>query len=279
MVVCGTCKAAHHADCWDDNHGCAVVGCAAGPSPSHANGAPPSPVVGGTHPPAAPTPPTWAPTPPPPPTPVAAAQAYAPTRRPRDRRWLVALALLLILAVAGAGTAVFLMLHGSKTRVVRVGQPPPQPPPQPSTNGLLPNASQEQMRSDIEAVLKQHHEDIVNGDYQGAWNLLSQRKQQQELQQHGYGGWQQNQATLSPYLDPSGIHVEIQSLDSSTGVATVMVTGMKWNKPGANCTEWSGITWAKYENGAWRYDPGYSTTPERQQQWQSRDSELLGATC
>src|SRR5205807_1402812 len=201
MVVCGTCKAAHHADCWDDNHGCAVVGCAAGPSPSHANGAPPSPVVGGTHPPAAPTPPTWAPTPPPPPTPVAAAQ--------------------------------------------------------------------EQMRSDIEAVLKQHHEDIVNGDYQGAWNLLSQRKQQQELQQHGYGGWQQNQATLSPYLDPSGIHVEIQSLDSSTGVATVMVTGMKWSKPGANCTEWSGITWAKYENGAWRYDPGYSTTPQRQQQWQS----------
>lgn len=267
MVVCSACRAAHHADCWDDNHGCAVVGCAAGPSASRANGAAPAPVA--SQPPVYPPPASAAPPRPQP-------QWGAPTRPPRDRRWLVGLALLLILAVAGAGTAVVLKLQGSKTKVIVQPPPPPNPP---KTNGLLPNVPQEQMRADIEAVLKQHHEDIVNSDYRSAWDLLSQRKQQQELQQHGYDGWQQNQATLTPYLDPSGIHVEIQSVDPPTGVATVMVTGMKWSKPGAGCTEWSGITWAKYENGAWRYDPGYSTTPERQQQWQSRYSELLGATC
>jgi hypothetical protein len=30
-VRCGTCAAPHHADCWDENGGCAVVACAGGP--------------------------------------------------------------------------------------------------------------------------------------------------------------------------------------------------------------------------------------------------------
>jgi hypothetical protein len=54
---------------------------------------------------------------------------------------------------------------------------------------------------------------------------------------------------------------------------------MKWNKPGAPCSEWSGITWVKYEEGAWRYDPGYSTSPEREAEWKSRYAELLGGKC
>jgi hypothetical protein len=32
MVQCGHCNSAHHADCWDDNRGCAVVACAGGPT-------------------------------------------------------------------------------------------------------------------------------------------------------------------------------------------------------------------------------------------------------
>ena len=58
-----------------------------------------------------------------------------------------------------------------------------------------------------------------------------------------------------------------------------MVTGMRWLKPNARCSQWSGLTWMKYESGDWLYDPGYSTTPERTAEWESRYSELLGGQC
>src|SRR5215218_3116379 len=32
MTRCGVCSAPHHADCWGDNGGCAVVACAGGPA-------------------------------------------------------------------------------------------------------------------------------------------------------------------------------------------------------------------------------------------------------
>lgn len=31
LALCGHCRSAHHADCWDDNGGCAVLACAGGP--------------------------------------------------------------------------------------------------------------------------------------------------------------------------------------------------------------------------------------------------------
>jgi hypothetical protein len=67
--------------------------------------------------------------------------------------------------------------------------------------------------------------------------------------------------------------------EPGSGVAQVDVTGMTWDKPGASCTEWSGITWVKYEAGSWKYDPGYSTTPQREREWKSRFSQLLGGQC
>jgi len=57
------------------------------------------------------------------------------------------------------------------------------------------------------------------------------------------------------------------------------VTGMAWSAPRSRCTEWSGITWAKYENGTWKYDPGFSTTAARKRAWKSRYNELLGVGC
>jgi hypothetical protein len=54
---------------------------------------------------------------------------------------------------------------------------------------------------------------------------------------------------------------------------------MSWSQPGARCAEWSGLTWVKYENGEWRYDPGYSTTRQRKRAWASRYGQLLGTSC
>lgn len=95
----------------------------------------------------------------------------------------------------------------------------------------------------------------------------------------GYAAWVKNQSTLRPYLNPAGLQVSIQSTEPISGEAQVDVTGMSWDKPGAPCRQWSGITWVKYENGEWRYDPGYSTTPQREREWKSHYSELLGGSC
>ncbi|HEY5288247.1 MAG TPA: hypothetical protein VIJ50_14210 [Solirubrobacteraceae bacterium] len=148
-----------------------------------------------------------------------------------------------------------------------------------SAEGLLPAVSTQQMESEIQQMLRDWHEDVVRGDYHAAWELLSRRKQAQDEREQGYATWKKNQSTLRPYLNPAGLQVSIQSTEPSGGVAQVDVTGMKWDRPGASCSEWSGITWVKYEAGEWRYDPGYSTTPQREQAWKPRYSELLGGSC
>ena len=146
-------------------------------------------------------------------------------------------------------------------------------------NDALPNISTQQMGLEIQQLLLDWHEDVVRGDYHAAWELLSRRKQAQAEGEGGYATWAKNQSTLRPYLNPSGLHVSVQDTGSESAVAQVDVTGMTWDKPGAHCSEWSGITWAKYENGEWRYDPGYSTTQQREHDWRSRYTELLGGSC
>jgi hypothetical protein len=148
-----------------------------------------------------------------------------------------------------------------------------------SSQSLLPAVSAAQMQQDIRAVLLEYHEDVIAGNYSAAWSILSERKRQQDLQQSGYASWEQAQSSLAAYLDPSGIEVRILASDRRTGVATVDVSGMSWDKPGASCTDWSGITWVKYETGGWHYDPGYSTTTYRNAAWKSRFRELLGGSC
>jgi hypothetical protein len=148
---------------------------------------------------------------------------------------------------------------------------PPSTPPE--------DGGEERVRAEIQSLLLDFHEAIVDREYAAAWDLLTPRKQQQTLREHGYADWVTAQQSLTPYLDPYGIHVDVVSRDEAEQVALVMVSGMTWSKPGASCREWSGYTWVKYEDGAWRYDPGYSTTPARRAAWADRYAELLGASC
>jgi hypothetical protein len=151
--------------------------------------------------------------------------------------------------------------------------------PTATDDGALPAVSTQQMASEIQPTLRSWHEDVVQGDYHAAWELLSARKRAQAESQGGYAAWAKNQATLRPYLGPAGLRVSVEETEAESGVARVNVTGMTWDKPGAHCSEWSGITWVKYENGEWRYDPGYSTTQQREREWKSRYTELLGGSC
>lgn len=81
------------------------------------------------------------------------------------------------------------------------------------------------------------------------------------------------------FLDPSALVVEIDYADRLTGVVRVKLSGMTYTNPSSSCSTWSGITWVKYEGGAFHYDPGYSTTPQRTRDWKAREPKLLGTGC
>ena len=142
----------------------------------------------------------------------------------------------------------------------------------------VPAVSRMEMTQEIQTLLLSYHQDVVARQFGSAWGLLSARKRQQYLREDGYHKWERNQDSLSPYLSPSGLRAKIEAFEAS-GVARVLVTGMGWSAPGASCTEWSGLTWVKYEHEQWTYDPGYSTTPARRQVWEPRSEELLGGSC
>lgn len=319
IAVCGICGASHHADCWHDNGGCAVIACVGGPPAGQTREAHVAPTAAyqavPTQPAAPPAPPTW------------------PQPPPSSRRQGVSLTvavIILAVAIGGAAVAIVLSRQGSNVRLAAnattrqtvtvpattkamsagtstgaTSTPEDTNTAAAQTNatqtntdttqtstttaqtnaaaaqsdGILPGVSTQAMQAEIQHMLLEWHEDVVDGKYHAAWELLSSRKQMQDSNEYGYAAWVKNQSTLRPYLDPSGLQVSVENTEPSTGVAQVDVTGMGWDKPGAPCTEWSGITWVKYEDGAWKYDPGYSTTPQREREWKSRFSELLGGRC
>ena len=141
-----------------------------------------------------------------------------------------------------------------------------------------PQQSRAQMSNQMLPVLLGYHEAIVGGEFQRAWRLLTARKRRQALREQGYAKWREAQGSLSPYLEPQGMRMRLVALEGD-GVARVDVAGMGWSAPGATCAEWSGLTWVRYEGGAWHYDPGYSTTPRREREWKDRYGELMGTNC
>ncbi len=351
LAVCGACGAPHHSDCWHDNGGCAVFGCAGAPpagggataplqaktpptaippggsvgagstgagfpaplgagDPAPLGAGDPAPIGAGSPPVAGTVSPPVAGTVSPPP----AGQPPWPGQQPSPgwwANWSLAIAVVILaLAVAGAAVAIVLTrqssggaheLGGTTTIVTAPSSSATATSPAgttsnagraggetstdaqtatvPASEGQLPAVSSEQMQGEIQQMLLAWHEDVVHGEYHAAWELLSRRKQAQDSSEYGYGTWVRNQLTLRPYLNPSGLQVSVESTEPGEGVAQVDVTGMGWDKPGASCTQWSGITWVKYEDGSWKYDPGYSTTPQRERRWKPKFSELLGGQC
>jgi hypothetical protein len=209
-------------------------------------------------------------------------------RRDGSRRapLLIAAAILLvgvgaagaIVLARGGGGASTTTVAGAASRSTTVSEEEPGEEAVELDSDGLPAVSRAEMEDEIQALLLAYHEDVVAGDYRSAWALLSARKRQQNLAEYGYGKWMEAQASLSGYLVPGGLQARIDGVEDE-GVARVNVDGMGWSDPGSRCSEWSGLTWARYEQGVWTYDPGYSTTPARRRTWQPRSAELLGANC
>jgi hypothetical protein len=214
------------------------------------------------------------------------------TPRPRRRRVPVLVGGALVVAALAVGAVALARVgdeeprdRGAGARAPTATPPPvstratPEPTAEPAATpqGLLPAVPKASMR--IESVLLSFHQSLVDQRWRAAWNQLSARKQEKILREDGYGPWRTAQASVAKYLQPDGLHVRLVSASEKTGIALVRVTGMAWTKPGAGCAEWSGLTWMKYENGAWRYDPGYSTVASRERAWKHRVDELLGVLC
>lgn len=314
MVQCGACGAPHHEDCWQDNgNGCAVVACAGGPTEATRAAQqpttvmPPSPAPAYASPPAAPAAVPVAATPPPPPpaSPGAAPPMWQPPSPGGTRTgpWVLAAAIVLALAVAGAAVAVVATRKGddktvnaAATQTILTQTAPGEssgssatdekaaptvttdeiPPP---SNGVLPAESESQMRSEIQTMLRDWHEDLVVGDYRTAFDNMTKRKQQKALRTDGYAAWARGQKSLGDYIDPSNLQVSILETNDNTGVVTVDVRGMTYSNPRSSCSTWDGVTWVRYEDGEWKYDPGYSTTPQRAREWRPRLDELMGIGC
>jgi hypothetical protein len=245
------------------------------PGPGQHPGRPPTQKPGGPSAPAKPGAPT---------TPQPLPPLARPTRRSRTP--LVVGAIILTLGAGSAavvlGTQDLSSDSGAPTPAeVRTAAPEETASPgetEAAAGRGFPSVGRAQMTEEIQTLLLAYHRDVVDRDFTAAWTLLSPRKRQQYLDEGGYHKWMAAQASLSPYLSLPGLTVRLDALEGE-GVARVMVTGMGWSKPDSPCSEWSGLTWVRYQGGEWRYDPGYSTTPSRRQTWQPRFHELLGADC
>ncbi|HEX8103655.1 MAG TPA: RING finger protein [Solirubrobacteraceae bacterium] len=319
MVRCGVCSAPHHADCWTDNgNGCAVVACQGGPTadtraaaaaPTQVTPAPPAPNWAPQH---QQQPVAAAPPPPPqPPQPAWAQQQPAPSSGGRTGPWVLAAAVVLAIALGGAALAVVSsQKDGTPTTTVQTAaqtesidtdgatsssedgvQPddatedtsedfPEDTSSVPAeASSALPDESEAQMQDEIQTMLRDWHESLTAGDYRTAFDAMTQRKQDKALRTNGYDAWASGQKSLGDYIDPSGLKARIVEANSRTGVVTVRVSNMGYSNPESSCSTWGGITWVRWEDGEWKYDPGYSTTPQRTREWRPRQSELMGIGC
>lgn len=206
----------------------------------------------------------------------------------------VSIVLGLVLILASAGTAVFLLSNGDDQPASEVATSPSTTPAETDTSTVEdtsgdeapsaavdgPDTDPDVMAGEITTLITDHHQAIVDADYSAAWDLLTSRKQNKyENEPGGYDAWVSNQRTLGRYLTASGAEVEVRDYNAVTQVAEIYVSGMAWSSPDSSCSEWSGVTWVRWEDGAWKYDPGYSTTPQRTREWKPRYDQLLGGRC
>ena len=194
---------------------------------------------------------------------------------------LFCIAAVLFLSMKGPDTPSS-TANPATTRTTQTTNPKPV-----ADTGRLPDQTRRQMRVAIASLMKRHHQLIADGDYAGAYALYSSRKRNQPLIEtpscQSYTCWAPVMYPLQSGLsNPVRASVRVVRVFKGAGVAEVRVV-----LPRPNCPTgaWEGITWAKYENGRWTYDPGWKTDEVQRAQYKStnggntQDSRLLGIGC
>lgn len=273
-VACPSCSSVHHADCWSENGGCAVVACASGPKGSAS-----PPTIGQA-------------TPPPPPrdTPQVQPAAPAPERHRSDlSKLLVAALLLLALAVGGAAVAIALSRGGDAkpvatraAKTVVVTQPAAKTVTQEPADGNeadVPPPASAPDAAELESVLRRYFGAVKRGDFDSAYALLSPTYKHWKASNGARPQWERQETDNMLYLSPGDLSVTVESYDPSADIATIDVRGMQYREPGKPTCPYVGITWMRRFDGRWYYDQGYMQRAERRAEWRPRQRETLGFPC
>ena len=271
VVDCPSCSATHHDECWGDNGGCAVMGCAS--APSLAGGVP------------APTATARQPPPPPPPPPPAYPSPHATAPAPPQRRGtpvLTASVLLLALALTGAAVALVLSSRSAPSEPVASDAPPPtvtvtNPPSSPQTRPDRPVEAVD--AAEIETLLQRYYGAVRTGGFARAWQMLSPTYKSWKAGNGGFAKWQEQESRNRAQLRVGDLDVNVRSFDASTGVATIFVGGMRFEQRDGTTCAYEGITWARRFGGEWLYDQGYLQNAPRAAVWRPRRLETLGGGC
>jgi hypothetical protein len=142
-------------------------------------------------------------------------------------------------------------------------------------------------------VISEFYDAVAASDWDRAWALQSRHYRRAKLRDLASEGdssgsidsapqtWPIGYENVRRYLDASDATATVVDLDREAGVATIEVSGTRWDAAGGSGC-YVGQTWLLYEDGNWRYDPGTIGWPERKRQHPdagSADSGLLGDAC
>lgn len=302
FAECPVCHAVHHADCYAENGGCAIVGCA-GDDTTAAVPHAPTPLTAPQRPTVVMPPGSMSP----------AELDQAPPRRSsvahRHRRLLTSLAAALA-ALGCAAAAVFAASSGhTRTTTQSVPTdpqpsattPPPETPTTPSDSGspgsappvtdgngtqLAPSSTTDDdatIQAAAQSKIADFHQAVASDDTSTAWHDLAPYNRANKISEAGYGDgtqdsppqqWVTDMSTFNGNLDASNVQVSLVSVDRQSGIALVDVEGMT-SSGGGLCNPYAGKTWMAYEDGQWWYDPGVKHHPERSSEFPNQQG-LLG---
>jgi len=273
VTTCASCDAVHHAECWLDNGGCAIVACDGGPRQTGAA----DPAL---------------------PPPAASPQAAVP--RPRGRAPLLGAAAL---AIAGAAAAITFLIAGGAdgepgavAPVVTAQVPASAPqdtvdeptasvatvatPKTSSAPKVAVRGAAEERRSAIQGAVRDYFREVRTGSLDDAWELLSPTyRAWKATNAGGFARWRRQESRNRQRLRGPDPVVKVQTYDPASGVATIYVSGMRFKPERRPECPYVGVTWAREVGGRWLYDQGYSQNSTREARWQPRRAETLGSSC
>jgi hypothetical protein len=257
IAECGSCHTVHHAECWEENGGCSITGCAGGPTQATQVHAPAGPAT--------------------PPAQVQAAQAWPPAAPqlpgalPRQIPVALAAALAVVVAILGAAAA--LALSSSKGPDPTASVPPVVTQTTQSADSETEttasadteasttedNATETQTSSSEDATqtqspsnqsqtesplgaVNEHWSDIQGGNYKGAWaDETSSLRGQESSWVHG-----QEAAGIE------SVDYRFQEGSQSGNKATVQIEELRTVSRQNGCQRWTGSYGLIYEYGRWQ---------------------------
>jgi hypothetical protein len=249
---CGFCHTVHHTECWEENGGCCVTGCAGGPTQA-------TQVHAAT--------PGRPPAPPPPPPPFVLPEA--PIGAPGPGKQIpVALAAVLagVVAILGAGAALALSSGGSSNPSPSVTVPPvvttettatettptettttpntttATTPTETTTTNTATTQTTPQPNEAPLAAVNEHWHDIQTGDYQGAW----------EDEAPSLRGNESSWVHAQEEAGVESVSYQFEQSSSSGNEATVNVVKLRTVGKQNGCQNWTGGYGVVNEGGTWR---------------------------